>query len=136
MNTYLFDTNICIFLLNQKHGFENIINKMDGVDRKQISISAISVAELEFGIAASYHQHDNSNRLDRFLINFEISPFDQDAAKPYGLIRHHLKSQGTPIGPLDFLIAAHALALNSILITNNTKEFNRVPNLSVEDWSI
>jgi tRNA(fMet)-specific endonuclease VapC len=62
--------------------------------------------------------------------------FDQNTAKPYGLIRHHLKSLGTPIGPLDFLIAAHALALNSILITNNTKEFNRVPNLSVEDWSI
>lgn len=135
MSFYLLDTNICIFLLNQRQGFERIVQRMDGLERKQVGISAISVAELEFGVAASKRQGDNFNRLERFLIDFEVLSFDRDAAKPYGPLRKVLQTQGTPIGPLDFLIAAHALALNATLVTNNTCEFLRVPGLVVEDWS-
>ena len=135
MSFYLLDTNICIFLLNQRLGFERIVQRMDGLERGQVALSAITVAELEFGVAASKRQGDNFQRLERFLIDFEVLPFDRDAAKPYGALRKVLQTQGTPIGPLDFLIAAHALALKMTLITNNTGEFLRVPNLAVEDWS-
>jgi len=135
MSFYLLDTNICIFLLNQRLGFERIVQRMDGLERRQVGLSAITVAELGFGVAASKRQGDNFQRLERFLVDFEVLPFDRDAAKPYGPIRKILKTQGTPIGPLDFLIAAHALALKATLVTNNTGEFLRVPGLVVEDWS-
>jgi len=136
MSLYLLDTNICIFLLNQKPGFEQIVKKMDGLERKLVGLSAITVAELEFGVAASKRQGDNFSRLERFLVDFEVFPYDRDAARPYGSLRNSLQAQGTPIGPLDFLIAAHALALKAMLITNNTREFHRIPGLCVEDWSI
>ena len=136
MVTHLFDTNICIFLLNQRGEFERIIRRLEGRKRGEIAISAISAAELEFGIAASRRQGDNRGRLERFLAEFEIVPFDPAAARRYGPVRHQLQTQGIPIGPLDFLIAAHALALGAILVTNNTREFSRVPGLAVEDWTI
>ena len=111
------------------------MQRLDGLERSQVGLSAITVAELEFGVAASKRQGDNFKRLERFLVDFEVLPFDRDAAKPYGSLRKVLQTQGTPIGPLDFLIAAHALALKMTLITNNIGEFLRVPNLAVEDWS-
>jgi len=135
MSFYLLDTNICIFLLNQRQGFERIVQRMDGLERNQVGLSAITVAELEFGVAASKRQGDNFQRLERFLVDFEVLPFDRDAAKSYGPIRKALRTQGTPIGPLAFLIATHALALKATLVTNNTSEFLRVPGLVVEDWS-
>ncbi|MBU2569799.1 MAG: type II toxin-antitoxin system VapC family toxin [Gammaproteobacteria bacterium] len=136
MNFYLLDTNICIFLLNQRGGFENIVQRMDGMSRENIGISAISVAELEFGIAASKKQNDNAKRLERFLLDFEVIDFNRASAAAYGPIRSNLQAQGTPIGPMDFLIAAHALAIKATLVTNNTSEFQRVPGLRLEDWSI
>jgi tRNA(fMet)-specific endonuclease VapC len=108
---------------------------MDGLERRQVGLSAITVAELEFVVAASKRQGDNFQRLERFLVDFEVLPFDRDAAKPYGALRKFLQTQGTPIGPLDFLIAAHALALKATLVTNNASEFLRVPELAMEDWS-
>jgi len=108
---------------------------MDGLERRQVGLSAIRVAELEFGVAASKRQGDNFQRLERFLIDFEVLPFDRDAARPYGPLRKVLQIQGAPIGPLDFLIAAHALALKATLVTNNTGEFLSVPGLAVKDWS-
>lgn len=136
MSPYLLDTNICIFLLNQRTGFENIVRHMDGRERGQVGISAITVAELEFGAAASKRHGDNFKRLERFLLEFEVFPFGRDAARPYGPLRAALQARGTPIGPLDFLIAAHALSLKAVLVTNNTGEFLRVPGLAVKDWSI
>lgn len=133
---YLIDTNICIFLLNQRGGFENIVQRMDGMSREDIGISSITVAELELGVAASKKQNDNFKRLDRFLLDFEVIDFDRAAAAAYGPLRSTLQAQGIPIGPMDFLIAAHALALNAILVTNNTREFQRVSGLRLEDWSI
>ncbi|WP_404359799.1 type II toxin-antitoxin system VapC family toxin [Methylotuvimicrobium sp. KM1] len=136
MSFYLLDTNICIFLLNQRGGFENIIQRMDGMSREDIGISAITVAELDYGIAASKKQSDNAKRLERFLLDFEVIDFNRASAAAYGPLRSNLQSQGMPIGPMDFLIAAHALALNAILVTNNTREFERVPGLRLEDWTL
>lgn len=132
---YLLDTNICIFLLNQRPGFARIVEHLDGLNRSQVGLSAITVAELEFGIAASQRPVDNFNRLERFLVDFEVLPFDRTVAHCYGPLRKALQAQGTPIGPLDFLIAAHAIALKATLVTNNTREFQRVSGLKLTDWS-
>ncbi len=136
MSFYLLDTNICIFLLNQRGGFEHIVQRLDGMNREDIGIFAITVAELEFGIAASKKQSDNAKRLERFLLDFEVIDFSRASAAVYGPIRSSLQAQGTPIGPMDFLIAAHSLSLNAILVTNNTREFERVPGLQLEDWTL
>jgi tRNA(fMet)-specific endonuclease VapC len=135
MSLFLLDTNICIFLLNQRPGFERIVQHMHGRNRGEIGISSISVAELEFGAAASQRPGDNFHRLERFLLDFEALPFEREAARSYGPLRAQLQAQGTPIGPLDFLIAAHALALPAVLISNNTREFQRVPGLALQDWT-
>jgi len=135
MSFFFLDTNICIFLLNQREGFRGIVRRMDGFKRGQVGISMVTVAELEFGAAASQRQGDNLSRLERFLLDFELFPFDRPAAQRYGPLRAHLQAKGTPIGPMDCLIAAHALAAEAILVTNNTREFARVPGLDVEDWS-
>jgi tRNA(fMet)-specific endonuclease VapC len=93
MSCYLIDTNIFIFLLNQRQGFERIVQRMDGLERRQVGLSAITVAELEFGVAASKRQGNNFKRLERFLVDFEVLPFDRDAAKPYGALRKFLQTQ-------------------------------------------
>lgn len=134
MSFYLLDTNICIVLLNQRGGFERIVRRLDGLRRDQVGISAITVAELEFGSAASKRQGDNFARLERFLVDFDVRPFARREARCYGPLRAGLQARGTPIGPMDFLIAAHALAQNAVLVTNNLREFIRVPGLAVEDW--
>ena len=136
MSLYLLDTNICIYLINQRSGFKNIVERMDGMDREKLGVSSITVAELEFGAAASKRQGDNFKRLERFLLDFEVIAFDRESARPYGPLCAALQAQGMPIGPMDFLIAAHALALKAILVTNNTREFLRVPGLALEDWSV
>jgi len=92
MSFYLLDTNICIFLLNQRQGFERVVQRLDGLERRQVGLSAITVAELEFGVAASKRQGDNFKRLERFLVDFEVLPFDRDAAKPSGPLRKALQT--------------------------------------------
>lgn len=132
---YLLDTNICIFLLNQRAGFTRILQRMDGLDRGSVLISAVSAAELQFGAWASQRIDDNLLRLERFLAEFDVIRFDNDAARAYGQVRGALKSAGTPIGPSGTLIAGHAMALGATLVTNNVREFQRVPDLEIEDWS-
>jgi tRNA(fMet)-specific endonuclease VapC len=132
---FLLDTNICIFLLNQSQGHDNIIRRMDGRDRGEVGISGITVAELHFGVAASGRRADNAARLERFLAEFEVLPFDHVAARAYGRARAELRAEGTPIGPMDMLIAGHALGLSATVVTNNVAEFQRVSGLRVEDWT-
>lgn len=130
----LLDTNICIYLLNQRPGFEVILRRMDGRRQGEVALSAITLAELRFGIAASQRRPVNLAKLELFLAAFEIVPFDAPAASTYGSLRAQLQARGTPIGPLDTLIAAHALALGAIMVTHNVREFGRVPGLTVENW--
>ena len=135
MKRYLLDTNICIFLLNQNHGFEAIVDRIGKLTREQVIISSITVAELEFGVAASQRASQNLAKLELFLASFKRLAFDDAAAHAYGKIRAHLKLKGTPIGPLDTLLAGHAIALNACMVTNNVGEFSRVSALTIEDWS-
>ncbi len=130
--TYLIDTNICIYLMNQQP--PEVIQRFKSVGVGAIGVSIITVSELQYGVAKSKHVQQNAKRLRGFLVPFDILPYDEVAAKFYGPIRSKLEKQGQMIGSLDLLIAAHALSLGSILVTNNEREFNRVPKLKVENW--
>ena len=101
-----------------------------------IAISAITLAELRYGVAKSHYREKNAKALDEFIIPLEILPFDEAASRSYGEIRAALEKAGTPIGSMDLLIAAHAVSLGVTLVTNNAREFNRVPGLNVVDWTV
>jgi tRNA(fMet)-specific endonuclease VapC len=100
----------------------------------QIAVSAITASELEYGIGKSSNPERNRTRVEAFLLPFAMLAYDHKAAIVYGRIRATLEKSGLPIGPLDLMIAAHALSRNLILVTNNESEFNRVADLRVENW--
>lgn len=129
---YMLDTNICIGLIRRKP--KGLIEKLVACLPGEVGVSVIAVSELEHGVQKSAQPSQNLSALNNFLIPLEVKDFDQNAARVYGQIRAALERQGTPIGSMDMLIAAHALSLNVILITNNTREFERVQNLRLEDW--
>ncbi len=101
----------------------------------EVGISAITLSELECGVAKSLQSARNKLALIEFLAPLEVLPYDDTAAERYGRLRAFLEKQGKPIGSLDMLIAAHALALHCILVTNNEAEFRRVPGLRIENWA-
>lgn len=129
---FLLDTNICIYIIKQKP--LEVLHKFNTYQVGDIGISSITVAELEFGVQKSQYPAKDQQALTQFLLPLEIVNFDHAAATIYGDIQARLEKQGTPIGSLDTLIAAHALSLQVILLTNNIKEFSRVPNLKSENW--
>jgi tRNA(fMet)-specific endonuclease VapC len=128
----MLDTNICIYLIKKKP--RGVLEKLAEYKISEVGISAITVAELEYGVAKSSLPDKNRDALDEFLAPFEIIPFDDRAAQEYGRIRAYLERKGTLIGSMDMLIAAHAQSLGVTLVTNNVKEFKRVPHLQVENW--
>lgn len=113
-----------------------VIQKFKDLEIGQIGISSITVSELNYGVAKSQQKKQNAERLEEFLTPFEILPYDENASRYYGIIRSELESQGKVIGPLDMLIAAHAISENLILVTNNEKEFQRIKSLKVENWAV
>ncbi len=133
MRRFLFDTNICIYIIRQRH--PDLADRLRPLKVGQVVISAITQCELQFGVARSADPARNQQALDRFLAPLEVLDFPTDAAVIYGRLRADLVARGQPIGALDMLIAAHALHQGCILVTNNTGEFSRVPGLKVEDWT-
>ncbi len=131
---FMLDTNICICFLNRRTGYENILARIDGLAYEQVVISSLTLAELKYGIAKSVKKEANRIKLGYFLYQFECLPFDAEAASCYGDIRIQLESRGTPIGPLDTLIAVHALSLSATIVTNNVRGFERVEGLAIENW--
>ena len=129
---FLIDTNICIYIMND-HPPE-VIQKFREIGVGNICISSITVSVLQYGAYKSKHIKKNIKRLEEFLSPFEILAYDETASNYYGKIRSHLEKQDNVIGPLDMLIAAHALSENLTLITNNEKEFKRIRLLKVENW--
>jgi len=129
---YMLDTNICIQIMNHASNkmMANLIEH-----EGQLYISTIAAAELRFGAAKSAAQKKNRQLLAEFLAPLQVMPFDEDAAASYGDVRATLEKAGRPIGPLDTLIAGHALSLSATLVTNNTREFVRVKGLRVIDWT-
>lgn len=129
---YMLDTNICIFII--KHKPEKVFTELLKHEPEEICISSVTYAELMHGVEKSKAIEKNRAVLTQLLSNIEILDFDAKAAEEYGDIRATLEKKGTPIGPLDMMIAGHARSLDYILVTNNTKEFNRIENLKLEDW--
>jgi tRNA(fMet)-specific endonuclease VapC len=131
---FLFDTNTCSYVIHQRKGFESIIRRMDGLRYGELVLSSIVFAELQFMVAKSAVPQAKREQLLRFLLQFHVAPFDEAAALSYGRLRHQLERRGSPIGPLDTLIAAHALSLKAIVVTNNVRHFAQVSGLAVESW--
>lgn len=130
---YLLDTNTCIYIINKKP--PSAVDKIRSKHPDEVSISTITIAELEYGVYRSKHADQNRIALLEFLVPFVILDFDQSAAAVYGSVRASLERKGTPIGPMDLLLAAQALSQQLILVTNNEKEFRRVAALRIENWT-
>ena len=128
----LLDTNICIYIIKQQP--VTVLKRFLEYQIGDIGISSITLSELRYGVAKSTHQEKNANALDEFIIPLEVVSFDEKAAHVYGDIRATLEKAGTPIGAMDLLIAAHAVSLGLSLVTNNTREFVRIPTLNIIDW--
>ena len=130
--TYLLDTNICIYSINNRH--PNLTNKLLTISPDDIAVSSITVGELEYGAAKSRWGDKTRQTMYAFLSNFNILPFDTADAICFGTLRAALAFAGTPIGSYDVMIAAQGLTKGLIVVTHNTEEFSRVPNLLLEDW--
>ena len=129
---YMLDTNIIAYAKNNRP--EVVLKRFQAHDPSDLCISAITMAELEYGACKSSKPEKNRLALMLFLANIEVIPFDGAAAREYGQIRYDLSSRGELIGANDLLIAAHAKSLDLILVTNNGREFERVNGLIVENW--
>ncbi len=128
----MLDTNICIYIISARP--PSVIERFNSFAVGEIGISVITLAELEYGVTKSLQPRRNREALKRFVSPLEVAAFDAEATMAYGSVRTVLEKRGTPIGAMDLLIAAHAVSLGVALITNNTREFTRVPGLRVENW--
>ncbi len=128
---YVLDTNIVIYFFK---GIGGVAEKIFSKSPEEIFISAITLHELEVGVAKSDNSSKTKTELDAFVSSIIVLPFTSKEARVSAEIRANLEVQGLPIGPLDNLIAGAALSLNATLVTHNTKEFNRVEGLKIEDW--
>lgn len=131
--TYMLDTNICIYAMKNRP--EKVLERLKRELNNGICVSSITLAELEYGMKNSSNPAKNEQSLLKFLFPLSVLPFGTTAASEYGEIRAYLQKRGTLIGPLDMLIAGHARAEKLILVTNNVREFERVPGLELENWA-
>jgi len=129
---YLLDTNICIAII--KKCPPEVKKKMIQTAVGEVAISSIVLAELWYGIELSEKKTENRAALCDFLQYVVVLDWPEQAGRKYGKIRAHLKQKGTPVGANELLIAAHALALDAILVSDNTREFSRIPELKLENW--
>ena len=129
---YLLDTDTCIYIV--KRAPEYLYSRFKKLHVGDVGVSAITYCELQYGVAMSRHPEKNQAALNEFLAPLEVLDFPSEASAVFGMIRAHLSRQGTPIGNYDLLIAAHAFYQGLVLITNNVREFSRVPDLKIENW--
>jgi tRNA(fMet)-specific endonuclease VapC len=131
---YMLDTNILVYVLNARPHHQAVLDRFDRENPRDMVVSSITLAELRFGVEKSRQPAANRRALQHVLDVLNVAPFDAKAAQIYGSVRAGLEAQGKPIGPLDTLIAAHALSLDLTLVTNNAREFSKVRRLRVENW--
>lgn len=130
--TYLLDTNICIYIIKQKP--PSVLQRFEELTIGEVGMSTITYGELLFGAQKSQHPKKTLAVLDQITSLIPPLPIPISAGHHYGQIRNKLEKIGKPIGNNDLWIAAHALALNLIVVTNNTNEFSRIPHLKIENW--
>ncbi len=128
----LLDTNICIYIINARPAA--VLARFHRYRLGEIGLSSVVAAELAYGVAKSASER-NRKALEMFLAPLELLSFDEKAVWAYGELRADLERRGQPMGSLDTMIAAHALSLNAVLVTNNTREFSRVKGLQLENWA-
>ena len=135
---YLLDTDACIYLMTDREPRRraNILAHLEALPSDEVVyLSSVTVMELSYGAHKGRWSKANTELLEQFLLDFAIAPFDEKATRIGGALRAALEKKGKPIGPMDTLIAAHALGLGTTLVTNNTREFCRVPGLKVKNWA-
>ena len=131
MLQYMLDTNICIYVIkNRPTELRQQFNRL----AEQICISAITLAELYYGVEKSSRRSQNLQAVEQFVARLEALPFSVEAAAHYGQVRAELERDGKPAGPHDMLIGAHARSAGLIVVTNNLREFERIPGLRTENW--
>ena len=131
---YLLDTDICIFLI--RNTFPHLKERIMKCDPEQVFLSAVTVAELEYGVSKSQNREKNREALLNFCADFgNILDFSNDDTETYGIIRAYLERIGKPIGPYDMQIAAQAMARGLTVVTHNVGEFSRIPWIKIEDWT-
>jgi tRNA(fMet)-specific endonuclease VapC len=129
---FLLDTNVCIDYLTGR--YPRVVARIQDSSPEELFLSVVVVAELRYGADHSARRRTNHSRIDALIEEVEALDFDLRAAATYGRVRSQLEAGGTPIGPNDMLIAAHALSRGLIVVTDNTVEFGRVKGLKVENW--
>ena len=129
---YLLDTNVCVDFLNQRH--PSVTQRIRRSSPEDLCLSSVVVAELRYGADRSQRRDGNHERLDVLTAEIQCLDFDLAAALVYGRVRSALEAEGAPIGPYDMMIAAHTLSRELILVTDNEREFRRVPRLQIENW--
>src|SRR5262245_24883724 len=130
---YMLDTNVCVDIMRERS--PKAMQRLRTMRPDDVCVSAVTLSELDYGACRSSDPERNRLLTAEFMTPIDVVSYDDACAPHYGLIRALLESKGTPIGPLDTMIAAHALTLNATLVTNNAREFRRVPDLRVENWS-
>lgn len=131
---YLLDTNVCVRYLNRRS--PALVQRVISTPKDKIVVSTVTQGEMFYGSAKSQTPERSRERQQEFFALFRILPFDEAAALIYGDVRARLEKAGTPIGLHDVQIAAIALANSLMLVTHNTGEFSRIPDLQLEDWEI
>lgn len=131
--SFMLDTNICIYMIKNRP--DTILKHLVAKRPHEVGISSITLAELQHGVEKSAKVEKNRLALEMLTSSLQVLPFDSFAAERYGMIRAQLERRGKLIGPMDLLIAAHAASINWTLVTNNMKEFKRVPDLNLENWT-
>lgn len=132
MSGYMLDTDICVELLRGRAA--GVFERLRGHGVDEVGISSITLAELQYGAARSSRPGYHAERVAEFCAPLAILDFDGRAAEVYGRVRAELEREGKGIGPLDTLIASHAVSLDMTLVSNNEREFRRVRGLKVENW--
>ena len=130
---HLLDTDTVIYILKRRP--PDVAAHFERCSPEEVAISALSIAELMVGAEKSQHPVKARRAVERIANSLPVLPFDEGAARVYGKVRSHLEKLGTPIGALDTLIGAHALSARATLVTNNVREFERIPGLRVENWT-
>ena len=130
----MLDTKILVYVLKRRPQHQTVVDRYDAADARLTCISSITLAELRFGVEQSLIRNLTQAKLDRLVAALTVAPFEAAAAHAYGVLRATLQKAGKLIGPLDMLIAGHAISLGATLVSNNMREFSRVPGLRVENW--
>lgn len=129
---FMLDTNICIYIIKKRP--ESILKRFKKYRNQNVYISVITWAELQYGVERSSSKKFNQKIINDFISHLFVVPWDKESAVQYGKLRNALNEKGTPVGNMDLMIASHALSQDITLVTNNVKEFKRVPNLKYENW--